>query len=342
MRLSDFRSKIQLDKKTIKYTLISAAAVILAGVIFFFAYFHVSTVEVAGSDHYTEDEIKEMILNGPFASNSVLAPMLYSQSEVEDITYVKSAKVTRTSHNSLMISIKESPAVGCVPYLDSYIYFDRDGIFVEGTTERDESIPFFDGITIENAVLNEKLPIKDTVLNTAVALSTIFSKNDTVPDHIEFDDNNEIKLIYGDITVNLGKDEYLEDKMTRALAILPKLSGQKGILHLENLTGTSKKITFESEEDIVKDPVIWYGGYDEEGDYIGDEGEYDEDGNYVGEKPEGAVSANEVSYDGDSDTDYSEDDYYEDDYYEDDYYDDSYYDDYEEDYYDDSYYDEEY
>ena len=50
---------------------------------------------------------------------------------------------------------------------------------MEGSTERNEKIPFFDGIKVKKVILNEKLPIKDeTVMNTAVALSTIFSKND--------------------------------------------------------------------------------------------------------------------------------------------------------------------
>ena len=103
----------------------------------------------------------------------------------------------------------------------------------------------------------------------------------------------------------LGKDEYLEDKMTRVSAILPKLSGKKGILHLENVNENSKTITFE--QDLGEDGVIedvdtaaayenavanWHGGYDLEGDYTG-EGEYDQNGNYVGSRPtEESIAAN--------------------------------------------------
>lgn len=66
-------------------------------------------------------------------------------------------------------------------------------------------------------------------------LFLLFCKNDKVPDHIEFEDDGQISLVYGDITVKLGKDEYLEDKMTRVLAILPMISEKKGILHAENV-----------------------------------------------------------------------------------------------------------
>ena len=195
--------------------------------------------------------------------------------------------MTRLNRHTICVSVKEKDIVGCIPYLDSYIYFDRNGVFVEGSTERNEKIPFFDGIKVKKVILNEKLPIKDeTVMNTAVALSTIFSKNDKVPDHIEFGDDGQISLVYGDITVKLGKDEYLEDKMTRVLAILSLISGKKGILHAENVNDNSKTITLEQEQDENQNSEeTWTGGYDEEGNYTG-EGEYDENGNYVGPKPQ--------------------------------------------------------
>lgn len=287
MRTSRYNKKLNITQKEKKYILGGLGVCILAGIIFFFTYFQVTDVAVMGSDHYTEDEIKSMILRGPMANNSILAPLLYSTDNGGDIPFVDGFTVTRSNRNTLVISVKEKKAVGCIPYLDSYIYFDRTGVFIEGSKTRDEKIPFFDGISLKKVVRDEKLPIKDTVLNTAVALSTIFEKNDSLPDHIEFDENYELSLLYGDITVNLGKDENLEDKMTRVIAILPQISGQKGILHVENVSSTVKTITFEAE---VEETTAenWTGGYDESGNYTGD-GEYDENGNYVGAKPKTAL-----------------------------------------------------
>ena len=260
---------------------------LLAGIIFFFTYYQVDEVQVMGSSHYSEKQIRKMVLRGPLASNSVFAPLLYTKQNTKDVPFVEGYTVTRLNRHTICVSVKEKDIVGCIPYLDSYIYFDRNGIFVEGSTERDEKIPFFDGIKVKKVIQNEKLPIKDeTVMNTAVALSTICAKNDKVPDHIEFEDDGQISLVYGDITVKLGKDEYLEDKMTRVLAILPMISGKKGILHAENVNDNSKNITLEQEQDESQTSAEnWTGGYDEEGNYTG-EGEYDENGNYVGPKPQ--------------------------------------------------------
>ena len=279
---------------------------LLAGIIFFFTYYQVDEVQVMGSNHYSEKQIRKMVLRGPLASNSVLAPLLYTKQNTKDVPFIEGYTVTRLNRHTICVSVKEKDIVGCIPYLDSYIYFDRNGIFIESSHTRDELVPFFDGIEVSHVIEGEKLPIKgSSVLTTAVALATIFQKNDAIPDHIEFDTSYQITLTYGDIRVMLGKDEYLEDKMTRVSAILPKLSGKKGILHLENVNENSKTITFE--QDLGEDGVIedvdtaaayenavanWHGGYDLEGDYTG-EGEYDQNGNYVGSRPtEESIAAN--------------------------------------------------
>ena len=229
-----------------------------------------------------------MVLRGPLASNSVLAPLVYSTTNTDDIAYVDGFKVTQLNRNTICISVKEKKTVGCIRYLDSYVYFDRNGIFVEGSQNRDVTVPYFDGIQVNSIVMDEKLDIKgDTVLNTAVALSTIFQKNDMIPDHIQFDNSYSISLIYGDITVNLGKDEDLEEKMNRVIAILPKIQGKKGILHMESVSTDSNTFEEEKEETEIT-AENWNGGYDEDGNYTGD-GEYDEDGNYVGPKPKTAL-----------------------------------------------------
>ena len=277
-------------KKSKKNSLAAAGMILvllLAGVIFFFTYYQVDEVQVMGSSHYSEKQIKKMVLRGPMASNSVLAPLIYTKKNTKDVPFVEGYTVTRLNRHTICVSVKEKDIVGCIPYLDSYIYFDRNGTFIESSTQRNEKIPFFDGIKVKHVIYNEELPIKDKmVMNTAVALSTIFQKNDKIPDHIEFSDDGQISLLYGDITVKLGKDEYLEDKMTRVLAILPLISDKKGILHAENVNDNSKMITLEQETDETTDSSeTWTGGYDEEGNYTG-EGEYDENGNYVGAKPQ--------------------------------------------------------
>ena len=288
MRKSNYGKKPPMSKKSKKIMAGVIGTGILVAVIIFFSYYKVDSVEIRGTSHYTDEEVKNMVLRGPMASNSVLAPLIYSTTNTDDIAYVDAFKVTQLNRNTICISVKETKAVGCIRYLDSYIYFDRNGIFVEGSQNRDETVPYFDGIQVNSIVMDEKLDIRgDTVLNTAVALSTIFQKNDMIPDHIQFDSSYSISLIYGDVTVQLGKDVDLEEKMNRVIAILPQIQGKKGILHMESVATDSNTFEEEQEQEEVT-AESWNGGYDEEGNYTGD-GEYDEDGNYVGAKPKTAL-----------------------------------------------------
>ena len=307
MRKSNYGKRPPMSKKTKKIMAGVIGVGILTALIVFFSYYKVDSVEVRGTDHYTDEEVKSMVLRGPLASNSVLAPLVYSTTNTDDIAYVDGFKVTQLNRNTICISVKEKKTVGCIRYLDSYVYFDRNGIFVEGSQNRDVTVPYFDGIQVNSIVMDEKLDIKgDTVLNTAVALSTIFQKNDMIPDHIQFDSSYSISLIYGDITVQLGKDENLEEKMNRVIAIMPKIQGKKGILHMESVSTDTN--TFEEEKEEQDNTEItaenWNGGYNEDGDYTGD-GEYDENGNYVGAKPktalEEAIENWNGGYDGEGD-----------------------------------------
>ena len=284
MKENSYGKKSSMSKKAKKMTGYIIGIGILTAMIVFFSYYKVDSVEVRGTSHYTDEEVKAMVLRGPLASNSVLAPMLYSTTNTDDVAFVDAFKVTQLNRNTICISVKEKKPVGCIHYLDSYIYFDRNGIFVEGSKTRDESVPYFDGIQVNKVVMDEKLDIKgETVLNTAVALSTIFQKNDKIPDHIQFDSSYSISLIYGDVTVQLGKDENLEEKMNRVLAILPNLTGKKGILHMESVS--SDMNTFEEEQEEAEITAEnWNGGYDEEGVFTGS-GEYDANMTNVGEAP---------------------------------------------------------
>ena len=306
MKENSYGKKSSMSKKAKKMTGYIIGIGILTAMIVFFSYYKVDSVEVRGTSHYTDEEVKAMVLRGPLASNSVLAPMLYSTTNTDDVAFVDAFKVTQLNRNTICISVKEKKPVGCIHYLDSYIYFDRNGIFVEGSKTRDESVPYFDGIQVNKVVMDEKLDIKgETVLNTAVALSTIFQKNDKIPDHIQFDSSYSISLIYGDVTVQLGKDENLEEKMNRVLAILPNLTGKKGILHMESVS--SDMNTFEEEQEEAEITAEnWNGGYDENGDYTGD-GEYDENGNYVGAKPMTALEEAITDWNGgyDEEADYT-------------------------------------
>ena len=121
MRKSNYGKKPPMSKKTKKIIAGVIGAGILVAMIAFFSYYKVDSVEVRGTSHYTDEEVKKMVLRGPLASNSVLAPLFYSTTKTDDIIYVDAFKVTQLNRSTICISVKEKKIVGCIKYLDSYI-----------------------------------------------------------------------------------------------------------------------------------------------------------------------------------------------------------------------------
>ena len=107
------------------------------------------------------------------------------------------------------------------------------------------------GLTDQKLTVGRAVPVSDnSVFSTIQALSRLISKFGIRPDKIVFDSDQNITLYYNDgkIKIMLGKDTLLEDKVSKAAAILPQLSGMEGTLHLEGYTEDTVNIVFDTTE----------------------------------------------------------------------------------------------
>lgn len=220
----------------------------LGALLWFWFFFKIQEVEVTGSTHYSEEQIEKIALRGPLAENSVLAPLLCSREHTEEISFIDAMEVSYVKPGSVLISVKEKQAIGCVRYLDCFVYFDREGTAIESSVDQDKKVLYFAGMEPESMCLDQPLfEKKESFLSTAVSLSQMIQKNVQKPESIQLDEKSKIILSYGDIQVNLGKDQSLDDKIERMAVILPLLEGRQGTLHLENVTSERKTITFEKK-----------------------------------------------------------------------------------------------
>ena len=95
-----------------------------------------------------------------------------------------------------------------------------------------------------------------------------------------------LTLYYGDIRVTLGPDTLLEEKITRVAAILPKISGKSGVLHLEDYSKDTVNIIFT--EDVPEEDTDARDQEDSKGDESGDDSQsFGEDASGDGETDSG-------------------------------------------------------
>ena len=132
--------------------------------------------------------------------------------------------------------------------------------------------------------MDEKLPVEnESVFNTVLGIARIVDKYEIQPDRWSLDDVYNITLHYGDIRVTLGPDTLLEEKITRVAAILPKISGKSGVLHLEDYSRDTVNIIFT--EDVPEEDTDVRDQEDSPGDASGDDSQsFGEDASVTGKR----------------------------------------------------------
>lgn len=196
----------------------------------------VQTVYVEGNIHYTEEEIKAIVMDGPLADNSLYLAMKYKNKSIEQIPFIDQMDVTILAPDTIKISVYEKALAGYVKYMDTYVYFDKDGYAVESSAIRTAGIPQVTGLDFDYIVMGQPLPVtegEEAVFATILELSKLINKYGLTADRIYFHSNGEITVYFGQIKVSLGNESsHLEDKIMCLPNMLPKIEQMSGTLDM--------------------------------------------------------------------------------------------------------------
>lgn len=262
--------------------------VILAVVIVFVAFrVDPKQVVVEGNVHYTEEEIKQWVMDDFLSQNTILASLFKKDDHVEDIPFIESYDVDYLERNKICITVTEKEVVGYIEENTTCYYFDRDGRIVEVTegpvmtaeerqqqmdikenetagtdgefgiapsieeTEVRNFVPPVRGLAYKietNGEGEKKLIVSDpSIFNTMASLKQMINKDNIPPKYVSFDSESNIFLFYENVEVRLGQDVDLEKKMSTLAAIMPKLDGMAGTLMLENYSDSQNGVVFEKK-----------------------------------------------------------------------------------------------
>ena len=145
------------------------------------------------------------------------------------------------------IRVYEKNMVGYVRYLGQDVYFDKDGIVVESSTQELEGIPQISGVTFDSLAIHQPLSVEDpTIFDTILSITKLLTKYDLDPDEIRFGAGGELFLQLGDVKVALGTGENLDEKISRLKQLEGDLKDKSGTLHMENYTDETTHISLES------------------------------------------------------------------------------------------------
>ena len=232
----------------IKKIIIIAVLTILVILAAFAFTVKIKTVTVTGNEWYTAEEIESMIFDKDrFSRNTVYQFVRQLFGKKDPIPFVEDYKLIFNSFTDVEVIVYEKSIVAYVKYMGNYMYFDKDGIVVDSSTEPLDGIPEITGLKFGNIVLYKKLPVEDPkvfddILNLTQALHTYGIRCS----RINYSDLREATLYLGDIVVELGTDSDMVEKVSELRDILPELRTRmeaegirSGTLYLDSYDSTS-------------------------------------------------------------------------------------------------------
>ena len=205
-------------------------------------------ITVTGNEKYTDEQVVDLVFPDNASRSTVLCYLREHFGKHEKIPFVEDYKLVIKSLNRAEIIVYEKSVVGYVSYMSSYMYFDKDGIIVESSSQKLHGIPWITGLKFGHIVLYQKLPVEsERVFEEILNLTQILSIYDLSVDKIQYNTLGEATLYMGEIEVILGSNEGLNGKIAELGDMLPQLEGKSGILYLDNYdeTRTNPRYTFK-------------------------------------------------------------------------------------------------
>lgn len=217
----------------------------------FFTDYHINTVYVEGNEHYSDVEVRNMVMSGVLSDNSLFLSLKYKNKSIEGVPFVSKMSVEILDNNTIRIRVYEKAIAGYIEYLEKYMYFDKDGVVIEASDQKTKGIPQVTGINFDYVVIKEPLPVEDpSVFESVLSITQLVNKYNLSIDKIYFGLDGSITLYFDDVKVALGISDNLDEKVMRLQYMLPEIEGKSGTLRMENYTEDTKNVSFEPDEDI--------------------------------------------------------------------------------------------
>ena len=205
----------------------------------------IKDVEVSGNKQYTKEQIESLLFDGKWSRNSAFCYYQNRFQEHKSIPFIEEYKINFKSPTKVEVVVFEKSVVGCVSYMSSYMYFDKDGIIVESSSEQLPGVPVIAGLEFGHIVLHQPLPVADQdIFGEILNLTQVLNVSDIQVDKINYNSYNEAELVMGDITVELGNSDSLDGKIAELHDIMTELTGLSGTLYLDTYDETNSSPTY--------------------------------------------------------------------------------------------------
>ncbi len=205
--------------------------------------FYVRQIDYIGNKHYTAEEMNRYLF-GTDHPNVLLYKIIGFKND--EIPFIQKCDVRIDWPNKMEVTVYEKSIVGYIDYMGGRMYFDKDGIVVESSSEVYEGVPEISGLQFRSIVLDSKLDVgNDAVFDRILEITQAFDKYDMNVSKVYFDTQYNATLYIGNVRVVLGDSAESTDRLYVLKQMYPKLAGLSGTLYLDDYDGDTKSIIFK-------------------------------------------------------------------------------------------------
>lgn len=228
-------------RKLIKFLMV--IFVILIPLAIFFMTCRLENITVEGNNHYSKEELIDMVINKSTDGNTLLLYTRYKYGEVESIPFVEDITIKIVDKNSVNIKIHEKLMIGSIDHMGGYFYFDDDGYIVESSNEKLDDVPFVTGLQFNKIVLYDKLVIKKQELFSVILnVTRLIYKYELDVEAINFNEDYEITLDFGNVKAQIGKRDTYDEQIAELQSIIPKANDEKIIIDLRSFKAGQDRV----------------------------------------------------------------------------------------------------
>lgn len=237
-------AKARKKKRLFIISIIVAALIAACAAVYFG--FRTDKITYVGNSHYSNEEMTNRIF-GNDTPNTVLYTLFGNKKKT--IPFIQKYDVEIQWPRGMYITVYEKAVIGYIRYMGCNMYFDKDGIVVESSTETFEKVPEIIGLKFNSIVLDSKLEVgDDEVFRHILDLTQSFDKYNLDVSKVYFDSSDNVILYIDEVKVYLGKSDDYTDKLFELKQMEPKFAGLKGSLYMQDYTKDSSSIIFKKDE----------------------------------------------------------------------------------------------
>ena len=224
---------------------ILAAALLLAAALTALLSVSIRQVTVSGNSRYSDQEMVDLVFQKRTDWYTLVCYLKNRFGSHPQVPFVEDYQLVFHSPFHVEIIVHEKSVVGCVSYMSSYMYFDKDGIVVESTSQPLEGIPCVEGLEFGSIVLHQPLPVESqTVFEDILNLTQVLEVYGIRADRIRYNSRGEATLFIQELEVFLGDDADTAGKVAELSDMMPQLEGKKGTLYLDSYDPVNRQTMY--------------------------------------------------------------------------------------------------